>query len=184
MKETPVKNKVAQGARDSSVASGLAYILAVVLNKHAPEISTEAAMLVLVPLLGALSRLLFNHMKYKSGPPPAGLILLLLFPTFLGCARNTNSFNIGGTGMYIQTPLGMIALGNIEAHVATSELSDEQLTVTDTKYFEGSGTMAGEAGSALNTQRSYSMTIAPVAVEGENVTAPPYLTDEAEETEK
>ena len=103
-------------------------------------------------------------MKRKVGV----MVALIFLVTICGCARNTNSFNIGGTGMYIQTPIGMIALGNFESHLATSDLSQEQLVVTDTKYFEGSGTMGAEAGtganSALNTQRSYSMSVMPVDV--------------------
>ena len=81
----------------------------------------------------------------------------------VGCARNTNSVNIGGTGLFVEAFGTMIALGNFEVHIATSELADEQFTVTDTKYFEGMSMLEGESGanSTLDTQRVYSMTVSP-----------------------
>lgn len=113
-------------------------------------------------LLGAINIAL----RMITGKSIQWMVALPLMLLLGGCARNTNSFNIGGTGMYLQTPVGMIALGNFEAHVATSELYNEELLVTDEKFFEGSGSLTAEggegAGSALNTQRSYSMRVSPV----------------------
>lgn len=107
--------------------------------------------------------------KYLSAWARSGVALVAIVALcglMAGCARNTNSFNIGGTGMYLQTPVGMIAIGNFESHLATSELSNEKLVVTDTKYFEGAGNLGADAGngasSTLNTQRSYSMTVTPM----------------------
>lgn len=96
------------------------------------------------------------------------LILALCLSAFSvqSCARNTNSVNIGGTGMFVEALGGLLALGNFEAHIATSELSEEQLVVTDTKFFDGSGVLGAGDGegvdSTLNTQRSYSMKVMPV----------------------
>jgi hypothetical protein len=109
----------------------------------------------------------------KQGWQPMALIVLVIAFGLIGCARNTNSFNAGGTGMYLYTPVGSIVLGNFETHLATSELSgEEELVITDTKYFEGAGTIGAEAAndakSLLNTQRSYSMSVTPVGVVSES----------------
>lgn len=92
--------------------------------------------------------------------------LLLFTMSSLGCARNTNSFNIGGTGFYVQTPVGMIAIGNFESHFVSSELANEQFEVTDTKFFQATGGMTVDDADGqtveANTQRSFSMSVSPV----------------------
>lgn len=87
------------------------------------------------------------------------VIVLVLLLLFSGCARNTNSVAFGGTGFFVKTPLIWFGVGNFEAHVATSDLAEEQLVITDTKYFNGDAAEAD--GAVVQTQRSYSMEVHP-----------------------
>lgn len=94
--------------------------------------------------------------------------LVLVVGLSIGCG-NTTSFMASGTGLFLQTPVGTIALGNIETSITDIDASEEVVTISDTTYFEGNasinplgGETASESIAGLSKQREYAVTIEPV----------------------
>lgn len=94
--------------------------------------------------------------------------LVLVVGLSIGCG-NTTSFMASGTGMIIQTPIGMIALGNVETSLTDIDAADEVVTISDTTFFEGEaslGATSGDGGGtgSLSKEREYKVTIEPVEI--------------------
>ena len=92
--------------------------------------------------------------------------LVLVVGLSIGCG-NTTSFMASGTGLFLQTPVGTIALGNIETSITDIDAADEAVTITDTTFFEGAVSLGatgtdGEGIGSLSKEREYKVTIDPV----------------------
>ena len=93
--------------------------------------------------------------------------LLVVGGGVTGCG-NTTAFMASGTGAFIQTPFGTLAIGNVETSITDIDASDEIVTVSDTTFFEADASLGGELGEGgivnLGKQREYKMTVEPVEV--------------------
>jgi len=161
-------NKMIQGGRDATLAGTLAYALSVLLNNVLPEVSVEMGMMILVPILGALSRLMFNWAKHNlKGPFSPMLFLMFLLLPLAGCASladdtlvstievNGATLIVGATTFTPQCVLAVGKLGAANADITAGQ--GEGLKMTDRHDFN--------ADLALGGERSESTVIGTIARE-------------------
>ncbi len=92
-------------------------------------------------------------------------LILLVVGGSIGCG-NTTAFMASGTGLIIQTPVGTIALGNVETSLTDVDAADEAVTVSDTTYFEADASLgagaSGDGVAGLQKHREFKFTLDPV----------------------
>jgi hypothetical protein len=80
----------------------------------------------------------------------------------IGCSTNTHSIKIAGAGILLRTGTGLLAIGNFDGHIVTTDLSQEALSIDHTQYYDVSYAGIKNNSGVIGVRSEFNLNLTPV----------------------